>query len=109
MASSFIIGIVIGSFLCAFIADLMGRKKSYVLFLGLSVFSIYYLSLVSTILQMLLVRLVLGITYGITMPLGHVFSSESVEAKFRGRFGLSLTISIITGKIYLVFLCFFYL
>ncbi|KAM3128991.1 hypothetical protein pb186bvf_018908 [Paramecium bursaria] len=109
MASSFIIGIVIGSFLCAFIADLMGRKKSYVLFLGLSVFSIYYLSLVSTILQMLLVRLVVGMTYGITMPLGHVFSSESVESKFRGRFGLSLTISIITGKIYLVFLCFFYL
>lgn len=50
-----------------------------------------------------------GIVFGATSPLGYVFITEVAVAKYRGRFGFSLTLMYVAGKAYLVGLCFLFL
>lgn len=58
---------------------------------------------------MIILRLLFGLVYGITYPLGFIFISEITIANYRGRFSLGLSLIYIFGKIYFVLLCFVYL
>lgn len=58
---------------------------------------------------MIVLRLCFGLVFGTTCPLGYIFISEVTEAKYRGRFSFGLSLLYIFGKIYFVFLCFFFL
>ncbi|CAD8074836.1 unnamed protein product [Paramecium sonneborni] len=109
LGSIFLLGIVMGNCLCAFIADLIGRKTTFTIFTGLSVFLIYYTSICNSFNQMMFLRLFFGIVFGTSYPLGYVFITEVSEPKYRGRFAYTMGLLFVVGKIYLAILCFFYL
>lgn len=109
MGSSFLGGVVIGNCICAFITDTIGRKTSFSIFSGLSVCLVYLTSFATSFNQIIILRLLFGVVFGTTSPLGYVFITEVAVAKFRGRFAFSLTLMYVAGKAYLVFLCFFFL
>ena len=46
LGSSFLMGVVGGNFICAYITDAIGRKTSFTIFVGFSVLLVYYTSLV---------------------------------------------------------------
>ncbi|CAK77301.1 unnamed protein product (macronuclear) [Paramecium tetraurelia] len=96
LGSIFLLGIVIGNCLCAFIADLIGRKTTFTIFTGLSVVLILH-------------KLFFGVVFGTSYPLGYVFITEVSEPKYRGRFAYTMGLLFVIGKIYLAILCFFYL
>lgn len=58
---------------------------------------------------MITLRLLFGIVFGTSYPLGYIFISEVTESKYRGRFGYSMGVLFVIGKIYLALLCIFYL
>lgn len=58
---------------------------------------------------MLILRLLFGIVYGATYPLGYVIISEVTESKYRGRFANAISLIYILGRIYLVCLCYLFL
>ncbi|CAK81843.1 unnamed protein product (macronuclear) [Paramecium tetraurelia] len=109
LGSSFLLGMVIGNCICAFITDIIGRKTTFTIFTGLSVFLIYFTSICTSYNQMITLRLMFGIVFGTSYPLGYVFISEVTEPRYRGRFGYSMGVLFVIGKIYLAFLCIFYL
>lgn len=95
--------------MCAFLADSIGRKITFVLFTGFSAILVYITGESTTYSGMIVLRLLFGITYGTTYTLGFVYISEVTVAKYRGRFALSLSLIYIFGKIYFVLLCFVFL
>lgn len=54
-------------------------------------------------------RLISGSVFGTIYPLGYVFITEVTEQKYRGRFGYSMGVLFVLGKIYLAILCFYFL
>lgn len=54
-------------------------------------------------------RLIFGLVFGTTIPISFVVVTEIALAKVRGRVGYTLTLLFISGKLYLVILCFFFL
>lgn len=84
LASIYFVGIVIGTIICAFLTDVIGRKATTqytcLIAFGLMVWN----SFVTTYGEVILVRLLFGIIFGITIPLGHIIISEIVPAKIRG-------------------------
>lgn len=100
---------MIGNCICAYITDKIGRKTSFSIFAGLSVILVYYTSFAESYNEIVILRLLFGIVFGTTSPLGYVFITEVAVAKYRGRFAFSLTLMYVAGKAYLVFLCFFFL
>ncbi|CAD8064426.1 unnamed protein product [Paramecium sonneborni] len=109
LGSSFLLGMVIGNCICAFLTDIIGRKTTFTIFTGLSVFLIYFTSICTSYNQMITLRLLFGIVFGTSYPLGYVFITEITEPKYRGRFGYSMGVLFVIGKIYLAFLCILYL
>ncbi|CAD8146111.1 unnamed protein product [Paramecium octaurelia] len=109
LGSSFLGGVVIGNCICAYITDKIGRKTSFSIFAGLSVILVYYTSFAQSYNEIIILRLLFGIVFGTTSPLGYVFITEVAVAKYRGRFAFSLTLMYVAGKAYLIFLCFFFL
>ncbi|CAD8104679.1 unnamed protein product [Paramecium sonneborni] len=109
LGSSFLFGVVLGNLLCAFSADILGRKVTFTIFTGLSSFLVFYTSFSHSYGEMIVLRLCFGLVFGTTCPLGYIFISEVTEAKYRGRFSFGLSLLYIFGKIYFVFLCFFFL
>lgn len=51
---------------------------------------------------MMILRLLFGVVYGSTYPLGFIFISEITVASYRGRFNLGLSLIYVVGKIYIV-------
>lgn len=109
MGSSFLFGVVLGNLLCAFLTDRIGRKVTFTIFTGLSSFLVFYTSYCKSYEEMIILRLCFGLVFGTTCPLGFIFISEVTEAKYRGRFSFGLSLLYIFGKLYFVFLCFFFL
>lgn len=109
LASSFLLGIVIGNLFCAYISDYIGRRITLITFTCISVFVVLAISWSQNIHQILILRLIFGIVFGTTTPLCAVMISEIVEAKYRGRLTFSLTLVYVLGKVYLVILCFIFL
>lgn len=109
LGSSFLTGIVLGNFLCAFLSDKIGRKLTFIIFTGITVILIFYTSFSKTYNEILVLRLFYGLVFGTTNPLGYVYITEITEAKYRGRFSYALTLIYILGKIYFVLLCFIFL
>ncbi|CAD8183877.1 unnamed protein product [Paramecium octaurelia] len=109
LSSIFLFGIVLGNFLCAFLADIIGRQITFIIFSGLSVILIFYTSFCDSYKEMIILRFLYGLTFGTLNPLGYVYVTEITEAKYRGRFSYALTLIYILGKIYFVILCFIFL
>lgn len=109
LSSIYFVGGVIGNFLCALIADIIGRRRCFIIFNAISVILVIWVSFAGSYEQMLALRLLFGIVFGLTPPLGSVYVSEIVVAKYRGRFTFTLSILFILGKMYLTALCFIFL
>ncbi|CAD8110412.1 unnamed protein product [Paramecium sonneborni] len=109
LSSIFLFGVVLGNFFCAFVADLIGRQITFIIFSGLSVILIFYTSFCNTYKEILILRLLYGLTFGTLNPLGYVYITEITEPQYRGRFSYALTLIYILGKIYFVSLCFIFL
>lgn len=109
LGSCYIAGNVLGCYLCAYFADVLGRKPTFTFFIGLSVLLVYTISYSTTYVQIVILRLLFGLVIGATSPLGYVYITEVAVTKYRGRFSFALTLMLDAGKIYLMLLCFVFL
>jgi len=109
LGAVYLLGTVIGSILCAYATDVLGRKRTFILFCGLSSLCVYGISFTRGIEEMLVLRLLFGIVFGLTYPLAYIYMSEVSISHNRGRMSFSLGLMYVLGKIYLVLLCFYFL
>jgi len=103
------LGMVIGSILCAYVTDVIGRKQTFVIFCGLSSFCVYGISFTKRFEEILMFRLLFGIIFGVTYPLAYIYMSEVSISKNRGRMSFSLGLMFVFGKAYLALQCIFFL
>ena len=59
-------GATIGNYICAYIADTIGRKTTLIIFSGFSFVALLYTSIVTSYIEILFVRLAFGAVLGIT-------------------------------------------
>ncbi|CAD8183875.1 unnamed protein product [Paramecium octaurelia] len=109
IGSSYLLGIVLGNILSAFLVDKIGRKTTFAFSTAISTFLCFKISFTKAYIEMILLRLFFGMIFGITYQLGFIILSEITEAKFRGRFSMSLSLLFVLGKIFLIILCFAFL
>ncbi|CAD8178494.1 unnamed protein product [Paramecium pentaurelia] len=109
IGSSYLLGIVLGNILCAFLVDKIGRKTTFAFSTAICAFLCFQISFTNTYIEMILLRLLFGAIFGITYQLGFIILSEITEAKFRGRFSFSVSLLFVLGKICLIILCFVFL
>jgi len=102
-------GMVIGSILCAYTTDAIGRKRTFIIFCGLSSLCVYGISFTKSIGEILVLRLLFGIVFGVTYPMAYIYMSEVSISQNRGRMSFGLGLMFVLGKIYLVLLCFYFL
>ncbi|CAD8128532.1 unnamed protein product [Paramecium sonneborni] len=100
MTSSYFIGIVSGTLLCAFYADRIGRAKTLLYSSLFAFLLLLWHSLVQSFYEILILRFFFGVIFGTTIPLGHIVISEIVPAKIRGQVMTIVATVFIIGKIY---------
>ncbi|CAD8192345.1 unnamed protein product [Paramecium pentaurelia] len=100
MTSSYFIGIVSGTLLCAFYADQIGRAKTLLYSSLLAFLLLLWHSFAQSFQEILILRFCFGVIFGTTIPLGHVVISEIVPAKIRGQVMTIVATVFIVGKIY---------
>ncbi|AKN18027.1 sugar-transport integral membrane protein SugI [Mycobacterium haemophilum DSM 44634] len=94
-----VIGQIAGAFGASVLANAIGRRKSMVLIaVGYAVFAL--LGAVSVSLPMLLVaRLLIGLTIGVTVVIVPVYVAESAPAAVRGSLLTAYQVAIVSGTI----------
>ncbi|CAD8097926.1 unnamed protein product [Paramecium primaurelia] len=100
MTSSYFIGIVSGTLLCAFYADQIGRAKTLLYSSLLAFLLLLWHSFAQSFEEILILRFCFGVIFGTTIPLGHIVISEIVPAKIRGQVMTIVATVFIVGKIY---------
>lgn len=109
LGAVYLMGTVIGSILCAYITDVLGRKRTFIIFCGLSSLCVYGISFTRRIEEILVLRFLFGMVFGLTYPLAYIYMSEVSISQNRGRMSFSLGLMYVLGKIYLVLLFFYFL
>ncbi|CAK59584.1 unnamed protein product (macronuclear) [Paramecium tetraurelia] len=98
--SSFTLGLTIGSIICGFLADRMGRKT--ILIIG-TVFQVFYLFVFLTvftnnIIEMILLRLIYGTVIGMNLPISSILMIEVTPKLHRGKIIVALQVLILLGR-----------
>jgi len=76
LGAVYLFGTLIGSILCAYITDVIGRKRTFIIFCGLSSLCVIGISFSRRIDEMLVLRLLFGIVFGLTYPLAYLYMTE---------------------------------
>ena len=66
LGAIYFVGASIGNYICAYIADTIGRKTTLTIFSGFSFIAILYTSIVTSFIEVLIIRLAFGAVLGIT-------------------------------------------
>jgi MFS family permease len=94
LGSAYMFGNFIGGLICAYFADIFGRRTTLIYATFIQIFVLYSTSKANTFLSMFILRLIYGLLFDLTMPLSSILLSETTPKELRGR--------------YLVWLHFFY-
>ncbi|KAM3127480.1 hypothetical protein pb186bvf_020410 [Paramecium bursaria] len=108
ISSIFLIGVIVGNFICAYFT-FVGRKNMIMGFSLLAFLSQISISFSQYYNQIIFLRFLLGLALGSATPLPYTILAEIIEVRFKARFVYCLNFAYLTGKFYVIFLCFIFL
>ncbi|CAK62871.1 unnamed protein product (macronuclear) [Paramecium tetraurelia] len=101
---SFNLGLMIGSTICGFLADKIGRKRILIIGTVLQTGVVFLTVFAQNILQMILLRLTYGTVIGMNLPISSILMIEVTPKLHRGKIIVALQIMILLGRCWIMIL-----
>ncbi|CAD8187207.1 unnamed protein product [Paramecium octaurelia] len=101
---SFNLGLMIGSTICGFLADRIGRKRILIIGTILQTGVVFLTVFSQNILQMILLRLTYGTVIGMNLPISSILMIEVTPKLHRGKIIVALQIMILLGRCWIMIL-----
>lgn len=98
----YFVGMFFGNLFCGFFSDKFGRKKLLVCSMFLTFATIFLMGFATNFGQMVVLRIVIGLLFGASIPISMVIIGEIVPTKYRGMYIVNLQVVFTIGKLYII-------
>ncbi|CAD8201370.1 unnamed protein product [Paramecium pentaurelia] len=102
--SSFTLGLTIGSIICGFLADKMGRKSILIIATVFQAAVVFLTVFSQNIIQMSLLRLIYGTVIGMNLAISSILMIEVTPKLHRGKIIVALQVLILLGRCWIMIL-----